>query len=165
MQPNQASPDILNALQSIALAIEANRAAPTNPYKFSAYRNAARNTSGGAYSLVPFDVEEFDTNSNYDPATGGYTAPVSGFYQFMFNIGLSVVSANNDNVAALYKNGSLYKWGSEQSTPSGAMGSILAQAAANDVFQVYIFTPNTVALNVGSAPQKTYFSGFLISTT
>lgn len=161
MQPSQASPDILNALQSIALAIEASRAAPTNPYKFSAYRNAAVSMTNGVYNKINFDVEDFDTNNNF--SSGTYTVPVTGYYHIAWNAGIAITAGNS--VAALYKNGVLYRWGNEVSAGGGSGGSVDELLAAGDVLEIYAYVSSTTALGVGNSPKKSYFYGHLISTT
>lgn len=134
----------------------------SNPYKFSAYRNAAVSTVAGTWVKISFDVEDFDTGSNF--ATGKFTAPVTGFYLFNWQVGLPVGTANADNVAALYKNGTVIQWGAEQSTPSGCGGVGLLQATAGDYFEIFIFTPNVAVVNVGGSPRKTYFQGCLLAS-
>lgn len=136
-----------------------------NPYKFHAYRNSAQNAGNGAFAIINFDTELFDTNNNFDVATnvGRYTAPVAGFYQF--NARASMAAGTN-TIIALYKNGSVYQRGSH-STGAGSNGSVysnLVQSAANDYWEIYSFAGGG-ALEVGSTGLYTYFSGFLVSIT
>ena len=87
-------------------------ATDSNPYKFKAYRNAAANAgSSPTYTKVVFDTELYDTNNNF--ASGTYTAPVTGFYQFSWCIGFAVTSGNS--ATALYLNGATHAWGNEVS--------------------------------------------------
>ena len=139
-----------------------NTTAISNPYKFSAYRSAAQNTVGGSFSKISFDTEFFDTNSNF--ASGTYTAPVTGFYNFWWG---SHVASTPDAVAALYKNGAILRWGIEQLPvgSAGSNGSAFVQATASDTFELYIYTTNTVAISVGASPLKTFFEGALSCRT
>lgn len=135
----------------------------TNPYKFSVYRNAAANASNTP-TVLQFDTKLFDTGTNVDVVTnkGRFTAPVAGFYQLEWQVGISI--GGTDNLAMLYKNGSVFAWGNEGSN-TGSNGSILVQSAANDYWEVYVVANTTVALNVGASPIRTYFSGYLVSVT
>jgi hypothetical protein len=134
-----------------------------NPYKFSVYRNAAFNVTN-ALAKVQFDTKNYDTSSNFDAVTNfRFTAPIAGFYHFNWVVGIPV-AGTTDNVAAIYKNGTAWAWGSEN-TAGGSGGSLEIQAAANDYFEIFVIGNGTAAANVGNAPQKTWFSGFLESAT
>ncbi len=133
----------------------------SNPYKFSVYRNAAISTTSSTFVKMPFDTELYDTNNNY--ATGTYTAPLAGFYDFNWQVAMSIT--NTDTVAALYKNGSVYSWGSEATSGGSSLGAKKPQLAANDTIDVYFTGVGTAAVNVGLTPLKTYFDGYLSSRT
>lgn len=61
----------------------------SNPYKFSAYKSANSTANDGiAIDPVIFNTELFDTNNNYNNATGVWTVPVTGYYQV--NVGLYI---------------------------------------------------------------------------
>lgn len=156
------------AIMAVANSIQSNGGTlNSNPHKFSAYRNAAFSSVNGAYTKVPFDVEDFDTNNNFDTATnvGRYTAPVDGYYQFQWTVALIISSPATDIVAALYKNGVAYKWGIESTGVGGGVnGSALVQAAANDYFEIYLYANASSTVNVGNT-KYTHFSGFLVTRT
>lgn len=67
----------------------------TNPYKFSAYRNAAQTPSN---SVVHFDTVIFDPNGDLDVTTnvGRYTAPVDGYYVFFANLTFNITGSIQD---------------------------------------------------------------------
>lgn len=133
----------------------------TNPYKFSARRTTAFTTTGAAFTKIVCDTEDFDTGNNF--ATGTFTAPVAGFYQF--NLRTSA-NGNIQHVCALYKNGVVYQRGGNGAgnAVTGSMLSILVSSAANDTWDMYVYTDTAAALETG-AGQLCMFSGFLVSAT
>lgn len=140
----------------------------SNPYKFSAYRNAAQNTGNTGFAIVNFDTELFDTNNDFDVTTnvGRYTAPVNGFYFFSANVSSIGVS---DFLATLYKNGTILRYGSR--IPTGTVGNTnctvtsLLQLTAGDYIEVYTYNGGAArALEVG-LPVRTFFEGYLMSRT
>ena len=137
-------------------------ATDSNPYKFKACRNAAANAgSSPTYTKVVFDTELYDTNNNF--ASGTYTAPVTGFYQFSWCIGFAVTSGNS--ATALYLNGATHAWGNEVSNGGGSGGTIQMQLTATNTVDIYATVASTTTLNVGSSPIKTWFCGHLICRT
>jgi hypothetical protein len=51
-----------------------------NPYKFQAARTTNQAIGDSAWTTVQLNVEQVDTNNNFDPATYMYTIPVTGYY-------------------------------------------------------------------------------------
>jgi hypothetical protein len=136
-----------------------------NPYKFRVSRNAAANTGNNAYAAIAFDVEQFDTGNNV--ASGVFTAPVSGFYQFNWTA-TATLSAGADEtfIAALFINGAEYTRGNSISYRNlqGSGGSDLVQLTAAQTVDVRVFAPTTRALSVGNTTHNR-FSGFMVSAT
>ena len=52
----------------------------TNTPNFLAYRNASLNISSGTETTLVYDVEDYDTASNYDNSTGIFTPTTAGKY-------------------------------------------------------------------------------------
>lgn len=132
----------------------------SNPYKFKAYRNAALNTVVG-YQKITLDAELFDTNNNF--ASGTYTAPVSGFYQFNYEGTISITATSNDTVAVLYKNGVVESWGMEIESQGGTGGADLIQLTAGDTIELWMYTQ--AASVVIATKMATRLSGHLVSRT
>jgi len=76
--------------------------AHTNNYKFSVHRSTAL-TPGAADVL--FNTELYDSNNNYDPATGKYTVPVTGYYQFNASLVFDTTASGLGYSACIKKNG------------------------------------------------------------
>lgn len=111
---------------------------------FYAYFNAtASNVTGDgtAYTAI-FNTELFDQASNYDNATGIFTAPVDGKYQFNADIYLSDVGANTiaiEFVSTQVRNVLFY--GNGAAAAGGLLimnGSAIIQMARNDTCSVLI---------------------------
>ena len=47
---------------------------------FYAYRSTTQNIPSGVATLVIFDIEDFDTDGEYNAATGVYTPQAAGYY-------------------------------------------------------------------------------------
>jgi len=136
-----------------------------NPYKFSAYRNAA--LTYGSPAVVTHDAELFDTNSNFDITTnkGRYTVPVDGFYWFHAQASTDVSGAGYR--CYLYKNGSIIQEGAGMiygggSWTQGYPITALLQLTAGDYIE-HAFYGSGNACRVGST--YTFFQGFLVSKT
>lgn len=135
----------------------------SNPYKFSAYRGSAFNTVNG-YGKMSLSSELFDTNNNFDSATNyRYTAPVSGFYQFNWEVVVQITATSTDTVAVLYKNGTVISWGIEVEGQGGTNGSDLLQLTAGDYIELWIYTNAISAIVAGQ--QATRMSGYLVCRT
>jgi hypothetical protein len=135
----------------------------SNPYKFSVYRNSSFNSGNGAFAKIQFDTESFDTGGSYDNVTNyRFTAPVTGFYFFNFNVQTGNLVTNL--IASFFKNGSEYKryrYGANASTGAGIAGSDLMSLTAGDYVEVHCFANATTAMDTGEG--RAFFTGFLVS--
>jgi len=139
---------------------------------FSVYLNSAQNITSGVATKVQLNVEEFDTNNNFDSTTNyRFTPTVAGYYQI--NGGIYCNGVETVAGVYIYKNGSVYKNGS---------GVNLTSATANNTNQtvssIVYFNGSTDYVELwgtitGSSPQfyglsgntySTYFNGCLLRT-
>jgi len=132
------------------------------PYKFKAGRTSAYNFVASTLTKFPFDTEAFDTGSNF--ASGTFTAPIAGFYQFNARLG-SATGSSIRFLALLYKNGSEVERGSDQAgiDPASAMSTMI-QLAQNDTVEVWYFSGGAVAAEVTGVYMQR-FDGYLVSKT
>ena len=126
------SPTITGATITVA-----STAAPA----FSAYGNITQTISNNTATKISFNLEEFDTNNNYDSTTNyRFTPTVAGYYQVNLACryeSTTAITSNGEILIQLRKNGSAYKrgWNSNGQltsimSTSGGTTYIIAQCNA-----------------------------------
>lgn len=153
------------AIPNAAVASGYSASKLDNPYKFSAYRNAAQNATS-SFSKINLDTEIFDTGGNFNNSTTyRFVAPVNGFYQF--NAQASTGATVTLWIASIFKNGVEYARGNK-SFVSGNFGSNvsdLIKLLANDYIELFVIANATVALEAGAGAPHPSMSGFMVSAT
>lgn len=130
---------------------------------FSAYSNtqSAAITSGVSTKLL-FQVEEFDTNSNYNSSTSVFTPTVAGYYQV--NAALQGAGTVNQSQIILYKNGSAFKNGNYLINQGNAtipvLSALVYMNGTTDYLEVYGYLLGTGLTFYFGLPQ-THFQAFL----
>lgn len=138
----------------------------SNPYKFSAYLNAATQAVGIADTPIAFDTELFDTNNNFDTTTnkGRYTAPVDGFYFFTARA-RAVPGVGGYLVLYVLKNGTRVNAGNISRASSNSIAPVVSamlQLTAGDY--VEISAVMDAANNItGGNVYDTAIQGFFVS--
>lgn len=133
-----------------------------NAPAFSAYANAATSLASGAQTKVNFQVEDFDTNSNF--ASSRFTPTVAGYYQVNARIQFSGSVTNP--VAYIQKNGTQVLCGSYiPGTLSGPVATVSGLVYLNGTTDYvecagYHFTGSSV--NTNAAQDATRFDGCLV---
>ena len=123
---------------------------------FSVYKSSVQSLSGGTWTKLTFDSEEFDTNSNF--ASSRFTPTVAGYYQIN---GAVNNGANVQTVAAVYKNGSAYKYGVNFSNGyCSTVSSLVYCNGSTDYIELWGYFGSTN--NTGSGLEQTYFNGCLL---
>lgn len=141
---------------------------------FSAYVSAdIANVTGDATNYqVVFDTEVFDQHSDFNNATGLFTAPVTGKYQFNFNIRFEGLAAGNTiGFVELVTSNRTYRFGEintgavQSSGILGVSGSALADMDASDTAYINVNVAGaTKVVDIGgSAILISSFSGSLVS--
>jgi hypothetical protein len=130
---------------------------------FSAYQSASQTPAANVFTKLTINTEEFDTANCYDSSTNyRFTPNVAGYYQVSgcFNLsGASVV------VAAIFKNGSAYKWGgnSTGATLYGSSVSCLVYLnGSTDYVEFYAYTNNGVSMTVTNSATNTWFQAAMV---
>ena len=137
---------------------------------FSAYANNTLQTiTSGSQQKVLFQVEEFDTNNNY--ASSRFTPTVEGYYQLNAEVRLDGASGTGEMMIILYKNGSEYKRGTNQSgtqiaTSFWAMqvSSVVYANGTSDYFEIYVQQGSGGSVTVTAVNNSaiTWFNGCML---
>jgi hypothetical protein len=126
---------------------------------FSAYQNSAQTLLTSTSTKITYDVEEFDTNSNF--ASSRFTPTVAGYYNFSTAIQMGVQASVI--ILTFFKNGSAAKAVGQTSTSllSLISGSALIYCnGSTDYVEVYAQLGTGQALSASSS--QTYFQGVLV---
>jgi hypothetical protein len=132
---------------------------------FSATNSVLQNFSVNTFTKVTFDVENFDTNSNF--ASSRFTPTVAGYYYISASVLQDFGGAGGTvSTVSIYKNGSAYQITSIRgSTTYGGQQtqSLVYCNGSTDYVEIYILSNNASPL-VGvsnSTSGTTLFTGFL----
>jgi len=124
---------------------------------FSAYAGSVTSLSGGGFTKVLFDTEEFDTNNNF--ASSRFTPTVAGYYQINSSVS---VGTGTQLVCTIYKNGSEYKRGTNITVSSNqsVASSVIFLNGSTDYVEIFGFSGITQNTNTGIA--LVYFNGSMV---
>jgi len=135
---------------------------------FSAYKSTNQTSiSNSTYTKVTFDVEEWDTNSNFASST--FTPTVAGYYQVCASISFNASTTNPTFTRiGLYKNGSVYKvFYMAGSTVDRVIPNLSAEVFLNgttDNIEIYGYLQGATGglFDGGTTPILTRFSAAMI---
>jgi hypothetical protein len=131
---------------------------------FSVSMSGQQSISAATVTKIAFDVEDFDTNNNFNTANFRFTPTVAGYYQFNLNIYAANGTMSNTNLN-FYKNGAAYT-----QPVYVASGFIMQSCSAliflngsTDYVETYFNNQNACFINSGqTAPTFCRFSGSLV---
>ena len=140
----------------------ASGVAGTGP-AFSAYMSSNQSITALTLTKVIFNIEDFDTDSNYDHATNyRFTPTVAGYYLINSAISFLGFTASQGNVH-LYKNGSTFAVSTVPGSGYGYTPSVSTIVYANgttDYFEVYAGNSSTDTIDSGL--RRSNFSAVLV---
>jgi len=117
-------------------------------YRITTVQNVTAGTSPATIVFNSVASPGYDTNGNFNTATGLYTAPISGYYLVAVNVGMTSGTNNSTRTVDLIKNGAVV-------TGFSASGSTFGGAAV----QSAIHTTGIVQLNAGDTVGAQYTTG------
>jgi filamentous hemagglutinin len=134
---------------------------------FRAYVDTGQTIVQGAQRKVTFGTETFDTNSNFASST--FTPTVEGYYQLNATVRISGTSGTGEVMLILYKNGSEYARGTNESgTEQGtnfysmSVSDIAYANGSTDNFEIYIQQTSGGDRTTTAGSAISHFSGSMI---
>ena len=145
------------------LLTTATAGVPIGGPAFYAFKSADQSLTNATRTKITFDVEPFDTNSNY--ATSRFTPTVAGYYQLSAGISWGGAAAGV-GIVFLDKNGGQFKVGSSDPldfTANTSVLSVLVYAnGTTDYFEIYGTQHSGSTLVAVGGESFTYFTGALV---
>jgi hypothetical protein len=128
---------------------------------FKAYANTTTSIPDNNFAKVTFDVEVFDTNSNYDTVTSRFTPKIAGYY--LITGCVSYVNLIDGALVRINKNNTPYAMGSPQglSTYRSNVSDIVYLDGVDDFVELFAYQDSGTQ-NLQTGLHVTYFSGCLI---
>lgn len=129
---------------------------------FSVYQNSGQALSAYTETKILFQVEDFDTNSNF--ASSRFTPTVAGYYQINGSFGIA--SSYTAGGVAIYKNGSAFRYGSwglygaSNINASWSVAALVYLNGSTDYVEIYGAIQN--AQNTNASGSFTYFNGSMV---
>ena len=110
-----------------------------NTPAFRATSSSGNTVPNQSYTKLTFDTEAFDTNNNF--ASSRFTPTVSGKYSITAQTRLNSDSDFNDNIIAIYKNGSISssRQMSHLHYECNLVTGIIDMNGSSDYVEVYFF--------------------------
>ena len=130
---------------------------------FSAYPSGTQSISSGVYTKVACNTKEFDTANAFDATTNyRFTPQVAGYYQVNGAISPNGTSTGSA-VAAIYKNGSAFKYGPyiQTTNANSSVSALIYLNGSTDYIEMYAYVTASVA-SIGNGASSTYFQASLV---
>lgn len=143
---------------------------------FMAYLSStATNVTGdGTNYTILYDTELWDIGSNYNPATGIFTAPYTGLYLFVAGTTWGGLAAGNTIIDSYFRNSALTAYSGIVDTTAATARDANNQLTTSTCAQYYLTAADTVLVSarafsttkvvdvLGGATVQTYFGGMLV---
>ncbi len=122
---------------------------------FAAYKNADQSVSASTFAKVTFDVEEWDTNNDYDLTNSWFKPTVAGKYLICSGLRLGGLSTNRIIYVSVFKNGVEWKRTAGYSDPNSIAPNIATTVDMNGStdyvdIRVYIYGESGTVRGWGS---------------
>jgi len=146
--------------QAVALGQVLPTAAISN---FKAYQSTGQSISASTATAIIFQTKVFDDLTEYDVATGKFTAKVTGTYVFNASIHGDQTAVTN-RIVSFWVNGAISCRAQQDDGATGNCSmigsSVPIKLIAGDYVQVYYYTGAAETLHTGAT--ETYFGGYRI---
>jgi len=136
---------------------------------FRAFVSVGQTITSGSQQKVTFGGETFDTDNCFGDSTYTFTPTLEGYYQFNATIRISGTAGTGEVMLVLYKNGSEYSRGTNESgTEQGAnfysmqISDIAYANGTTDNFELYIQQTSGASRTTTAGSAISHFSGVMI---
>ena len=136
---------------------------------FRAFVPVGQTITSGSQQKVTFGGETFDTDNCFGDSTYTFTPTLEGYYQFNATIRISGTAGTGEIMLVLYKNGSEYSRGTNESgTEQGAnfysmqISDIAYANGTTDNFELYIQQTSGASRTITAGSSISYFSGVMV---
>ena len=133
---------------------------PNGP-AFAASASGATSLAATSFTKVLFATEDFDTNANF--ASSRFTPTVAGYYQI--NACVQITGLIPYALAAIYKNGSAYKFGDQeqsgQTDPIKSVSALVYLNGSTDYVEIFAYNGAASPANTVASASVTWFDGHL----
>jgi len=136
---------------------------------FRAFVPVGQTITSGSQQKVTFGGETFDTDNCFGDSTYTFTPTLEGYYQFNATIRISGTAGTGEVMLVLYKNGSEYSRGTNESgTEQGAnfysmqISDIAYANGTTDNFELYIQQTSGASRTITAGSSISHFSGCMI---
>ncbi|VAX24110.1 hypothetical protein MNBD_NITROSPINAE01-80 [hydrothermal vent metagenome] len=130
---------------------------------FSAHKNGTNQTgvASGLWTLVTFPIELFDTNWNFDTATGKFTPGIAGKYLVTACIAWTASTDTSQAGSAIFKNGLEQNRFLLRSPGTGAISAlctaIIDMNGSTDYLEMMAYQDTGIARDIDGTSSATYF--------
>ena len=132
---------------------------------FSAYANTILSIANVTFTKIRCNVEEFDTNSNYDNSTNyRFTPTVAGYYQINGAVSYEGSGTMSRYLITILKNNVEYKRGTD-STSNGlaaTVSSLIYFNGSTDYVELFGWATGTSLQFTQNGTFNTYFNGAMV---
>jgi hypothetical protein len=133
---------------------------------FSAYANTNQSVATSTFTKVQLQVKEYDTSNSFDNTSlYRFTPQVAGYYQV--NGGTNYVLPAASMLCVLYKNGVIYKRGTQSGSAASAgygstVHSLIYLNGTSDYIELYTYQASGGTIGTLGTIDGTYFNGVLL---
>ena len=126
---------------------------------FSAYQSSAQTLSSATFTKLQFQTEEWDTANCFDNTTNyRFTPNVAGYY--LVTGSMTLGDTNSNNFVAIYKNGSVNRFGSQNTVDRSQISAYVYLNGTTDYIELYGRVVTGQVLDASST--NTWFQATLV---
>lgn len=132
---------------------------------FRAYSNNSQSIASATTTKIQFNVEDFDTNNNFDSTTNyRFTPTVAGYYQVNLAVGFAAMGVG-EIILQINKNGSVYQYGCDVIGTTSyitSMATLVYMNGSTDYIEGFVYQGSGLSRALAASASQCTFSGALV---